>query len=372
MPYCSECGSFHAINDLTCGSCGHSFDREHARVEIRNGVQIPARSRNGEGDHFQGKTVRDELNGRAHFEDRGTDPAVPIKDGFAGFTGMSNGETFAEGNFVRLNEESQMGKGLIKPNSIEVGMDGFHFKYDRPLGNFVKAEPISNKVLEYRAKNNEPEHNLMTDNLLISETVNVAEDGQFMPEVQDIAEMSEALPDVDAPVSEENEVLTGDDSVEPIEAEPSGVEIVPAAEEPYTESELDQLELVLDEPEFPGPELLEPELLEPEYPQPEFKLRSEYETLWGGRCTFMGIPLETSYRISAQSVLVSDRRLRKYSEIDLVLIVEVRLKQSWFDKIFGVGDILITVKDLPEPGLVLSKIRNPEEVYKLLQDLIRA
>ena len=48
------------------------------------------------------------------------------------------------------------------------------------------------------------------------------------------------------------------------------------------------------------------------------------------------------------------------------------LKRSWLDKLFGVGDLMFKVKEMPAPGFCLTGIPNPEKVLHLLEDLIRS
>ena len=71
--------------------------------------------------------------------------------------GMDNAEFesqasgFAESETFITPRETQLGKGIIKPSSVELSQDGIHFKYDEPpQNNCVKAEPFRERVTELR------------------------------------------------------------------------------------------------------------------------------------------------------------------------------------------------------------------------------
>lgn len=294
MSFCSVCGIRYQTNDLVCSGCGSELMKE-----------------------WRGENIIESVAGDVGGLNLGMTP-----------------EQREPG--VGSNMESQLGKGLIKPHSVEFGIDGFHFKYDKPLRNFPKIENSKDKVVEFRVTCPEPGSEVSSE-----ESIEVAKSVST-----EVTKVTEAEKTVEVEISN----YTDETIEQPLEKETG-----PAGEELSGEFPEVQLESVRNDA-----------------PEPELEITRDTEILWEDTKRWLGIPMAIQYRISNESLQIIETSKRKFSEIDLILISEVKLKQSWLDKLFGTGDLLISVKHLPETGLVLVGIRNSESVRRLITNLINA
>lgn len=356
MTYCSVCGIRYENAGRICTGCGNEL----------------------------GKTTEQAADDRPLYEDSTVLNPAPIND------------LEVPGRGLDPDQESQLGKGLIKPYAIELEIDGVHFKYDKPVRNFAKHENIKEKVVEFRVSC--PDSGTPSLKETGEDTANpVGEESQIPQEhallpisqavisgegtlEETISELNDGAPglagqknaaDEDAvpgPASETvqegfQNPITGDEKL-------AKQEIPPVAEVAETVPE----DTVPPEPILENtPEIfLEPELVpEIELPEPELESQEDKLILWEDHRRWFGIPLNYQYRISNRSLQIIDRLARKFSEVDLTLISEVRLRQSWLDKIFNTGELTVFVKHLPDTGMKLSGIRYPEKVRRLLEEQIQ-
>lgn len=327
MPYCSECGIHYPEEETTCRSCGHLLNPENSSTENATPVAEPA------GEVSLTKAV------------------------------TGGAETFNS----RFQEESQLGKGLIKPFAVETEVDGTHFKYDKPPRSFSRAEVRKDITAEYRVTASDPDPKLQEE---LPEVVSPEWNDHWNEEY---TEETVAEPDLKSIGLDEADIETPCEPAEPETAE------APASQLPLDETDLAD-QSVSGRPESEGSEageaVEEPFVLDvdmdfqPE--EPELEPAEEIETLWEGRRTVLGIPRSTYYRITNRSVLLNDYQTRRVAELELQLISGAELKRSWLDKLFGVGDLMFKVKEMPAPGFCLTGIPNPEKVLHLLEDLIRS
>jgi hypothetical protein len=240
-------------------------------------------------------------------------------------------------NSSHFELDGQLGKGIIKPQKVELATDGVHFKYDTPSHNFIKAEPIKEKPREYRVTCSDMESNTMEDvcksnEPLITEIV--------APVPDNVEVVSEAETPVDIPVREEEtvpEVLANEDLPMKTESETTF--------EPVTMENLT------------APTL------------PESNITNDVAVIWEASQTWLKLPLKNIYRITNRSLIILGKYNNKILEVSLSLITGVSLKQSWFAKLFGVGDLLIIIPDFSDPKVVLRGIPKPAKVKQLIESL---
>lgn len=325
MPYCSECGVHYPEEETTCRSCGHLLNPESPPTENTTPVPEPA------GEVSLTKTV---MGG-----------AEPINS--------------------RFQEESQLGKGLIKPFAIEIEADGTHFKYDKPPRSFGRAEVRKDISAEYRVTVSDPEPKSAEE---LPEAVPPEWNEHWNEEY---TEEPAAEPDAESIGRDETDIEAPGETAELERPEAPAPQISPNETALQDQSPSGQPE---SEESDTGGAVEEPFVLDADMDfqpeEPELEPEEEIETLWEGRRTVLGIPRSTYYRITNRSVLLNDYQTRRVAELELRLISAVELRRSWIDKLFGVGDLVFNVKELPAPGFCLIGIPNPEKVLRLLEDLI--
>jgi len=92
---------------------------------------------------------------------------------------------------------------------------------------------------------------------------------------------------------------------------------------------------------------------------------------WKDRKRFLGMPLSfTKYRLEENRLFVS-RGLFTTVEDELVMyrILDVRLKRTLLDKIFGVGTVVLYTADETNKELKLEKIKNSKKVRDLMSGI---
>jgi hypothetical protein len=286
----------------------------------------------------------------------------PLANDFQGF-----------GRVMDQEPESQLGKGLIKPCSVELEIDGFHFKYDKPVRNFVRPENMKEKVVEFRVTCPDPGSGPGTHAGEVVESFQTPKETVF----EEVSQADTVSQEVGAEVSQQ--ITDGVQNFMPEDAvktetadstvEPENQNINPLNEnmESVPDAEMWVAGDIVDGPEDGT---LETRFMPNfEMPEPELETSEDRVILWEDSRHWLGIPLANQYRISNGTLQIIDRLARKFSEVDLVLISEVRLRQSWLDKLLNTGDLTIFVKHLPDTGLKLSGVRNPEKVRRLIEEL---
>jgi hypothetical protein len=374
MPYCPECGIHYLQPNSTCVSCGRDLSEASNSPDPQS-----------------------ETFGKSE---------APVPN-----------ETVIDFGEFRPQVDSHLGKGLVKPQSVEVGMDGFHFKYDQPPQKFVKSEALKDKIVEFRVTApEEPPAQFLAKEAAAPEEPSgqfeletagpEEESGQFYgretPEPEKSPEPS-FVEETAGPLEVKEQVLTGEPASEtaPVESpapekpeasgnvvppetmaepknpvEPDRVakpetktpqEVEPVAETEVVEEET-ETEYPLADDEQPYAEPMDEADLE--LPEPELKGLEEPETLWEGKGSWYGFGAKTQYRLTNQSVVIVEPYSYRFTEFELALISNVKLSRNWLMKLLGIGDISMSVNGLPEPGLTLKGIREPEKVKRLIEDLV--
>jgi hypothetical protein len=92
---------------------------------------------------------------------------------------------------------------------------------------------------------------------------------------------------------------------------------------------------------------------------------ADEEVLWQGR-PFLS--LVEYYIISSQRVrIITGLVGRGYENIELVRIKDLDWQQGVGERVFGIGDIIVTSVDATEPRAVLRNVKHPEQVYEILR-----
>jgi hypothetical protein len=348
MAYCSVCGISNENNARVCAGCGIELGREleHENHPLNSDTAVFNRSLNNDSSDF--------------------------------------------GMIGDRNPESQLGKGLIKPHSVELEIDGFHFKYDKPVRNFTKAESAKDKVVEFRVTCPDSGSEASWGETAMTETpLGVTPPaGAFQRELAPEETAQEKVSGEVAPLAIDNhQSVANGETIQPEAVEPAPVvagEDANASLENDSETVSENaFENDIQPPDNGmwvageiltgtgadstiGSELI-PDF---ELPEPELETAEDRMILWEDSERWFGIPLANQYRISNRSLQVIDRLARKFSEVDLVLISGVTLHQSWLNKLFKTGNLMVSMKHLPDKGLKLAGIRNPEKVRHLIEELI--
>ena len=92
---------------------------------------------------------------------------------------------------------------------------------------------------------------------------------------------------------------------------------------------------------------------------------ADEETLWEGRpfLSLVEYYIITSQRVRIITGLVG----RGYENIELVRIKDLDWRQGAGERVFGIGDIIVTSVDATEPRAALRNVKHPEQVYEILR-----
>ena len=101
-------------------------------------------------------------------------------------------------------------------------------------------------------------------------------------------------------------------------------------------------------------------------------LTEKEEVLWQDRRRYLGLPLSfTIYSFSNNKFYLKKGVFTTHSEeILLYRILDLQLKQTLWQKIFGVGTITLTTADKSTPILEIKSVKTPDRVRKALSNLV--
>ncbi|MBO4681199.1 MAG: PH domain-containing protein [Clostridiales bacterium] len=101
-------------------------------------------------------------------------------------------------------------------------------------------------------------------------------------------------------------------------------------------------------------------------------LTENEEILWQDRKRYLGLPLSfTIYSFSKNKFYMKTGIFNtKSEEILLYRILDITYKQSFGQKIFGVGSVILNTADKTTPILEIRSIRTPDRVRKALSTLV--
>ena len=92
------------------------------------------------------------------------------------------------------------------------------------------------------------------------------------------------------------------------------------------------------------------------------------ETLWKDRKRYFGLPLSfTRYSLSEDRLFISEGFLNlKDDEILLYRVRDIDTRRSLWQRLFGVGTVIVVSSDKTMPNLVLKNIKDPIFVKELI------
>ncbi len=96
-------------------------------------------------------------------------------------------------------------------------------------------------------------------------------------------------------------------------------------------------------------------------------------TLWRERKrTLFGLPLSfTTYTLTETRLIIKKGIFNiSEEEIRLYRILDITLKRSFEERIFGLGTIHLCTGDKSTPEIDIARIKNPREVRTLLSDRV--
>lgn len=98
----------------------------------------------------------------------------------------------------------------------------------------------------------------------------------------------------------------------------------------------------------------------------------EEELLWTDRRRILGLPISfTRYSLTPSKLLVNTGLVNlKEEEVRLYRIRDLRLSQSFGQRLFGVGSICVESSDASVPHLDLIKVKNPRKVKDVLSQAV--
>ncbi len=101
-------------------------------------------------------------------------------------------------------------------------------------------------------------------------------------------------------------------------------------------------------------------------------LTENEELLWQDRRRYLGLPLSfTIYSFSKNKFYMKTGIFNvKSEEILLYRVLDITFKQSFGQKIFGVGSIILNTADRTTPVLEIKSIKTPDRVRKALSTLV--
>lgn len=101
-------------------------------------------------------------------------------------------------------------------------------------------------------------------------------------------------------------------------------------------------------------------------------LTENEELLWQDRKRYLGLPLSfTIYSFSKTKFYMKTGVFNvKSEEILLYRILDITYKQSFGQKIFGVGSVVLNTADKTTPILEIKSIKTPDRVRKALSTLV--
>lgn len=151
MPYCSGCGSRYQEGDRVCKSCG--FELMEDTDPKTTGKSSASAAKKERATAVTKKSTRKKKTD--------SQPKPELTEASPKNTAVNETEAFPEVTAVPCTpdkrqlqseviampanwaNEIHLGKGIIKPKAVEVGLDGYHFKYEEQPHSFKKPDNIS-------------------------------------------------------------------------------------------------------------------------------------------------------------------------------------------------------------------------------------
>ena len=96
------------------------------------------------------------------------------------------------------------------------------------------------------------------------------------------------------------------------------------------------------------------------------------EFLWNERKRHFGLPLSfTKYQMSKERIILRRGLLRTVTdEVMIYRIMDIRLVQTLWQKLFGMGTVTLVSTDKTTPILELKNIQHSDDVRRFLSNLV--
>ena len=96
--------------------------------------------------------------------------------------------------------------------------------------------------------------------------------------------------------------------------------------------------------------------------------------LWHDRKRILGLPISfTKYSMSEDRIFYKVGLLNtRFEEILLYRVLDISLKITLWQRIFGVGSIILKSSDKTLPELMIKNIRHPVEIKEMLHQQVEA
>jgi hypothetical protein len=97
------------------------------------------------------------------------------------------------------------------------------------------------------------------------------------------------------------------------------------------------------------------------------------EILWKDKKRpFFGLPLSfTKYTLWTDKIVIDKGFfVRKQNEVRLYRIVDFSVRQNILQRIFGVGDIVVSSSDNTEADFVIDEVKKPYDVKDMISDRV--
>ena len=101
-------------------------------------------------------------------------------------------------------------------------------------------------------------------------------------------------------------------------------------------------------------------------------LTEKEEVLWQDRKRYLGMPISFTIYSFTQNKLYYKKGIFNISSEEILLyrVLDITFKQSIWQKIFGVGSVILTTADKTSPVLELKNIKTPDRIRKALSTLV--
>ncbi|HOJ77448.1 MAG TPA: PH domain-containing protein [Bacillota bacterium] len=423
MPYCSECGSSNNENNQVCSNCGIDLIvgyEPKCEPDIKDMLETASSTVKHEPEaNLKNEMIADKL------ENRGVESKILSEKN------KPQDENLSNSNRHRVDEESHLGKGLIKPTKVEVGIDGYHFTFDKPqTPAYSKKDSASKndaamKEMESVAVRTDSVETVVEnpgserlnpalaqnvtkpDQESDSETVIEALEPEVVVEL-DESVIKDTVENTVTLIDETKEILKVDDVEEDVAIEIDEVAQINVEEvKEETDQEIvidDSIQLDVDQAEksvvgsVESNETLEKGPTETQNQEDQNDnsqgLVSESEVAESkpsddlinidqaqlgnelpdqifleGRQTWYGVPLPNVYQITNKSIILLDQNSNQTIEYKLDLITGVSLKQNWLTRWLGIGDLIIDLQG-GNSAITLKGIIQPKKTLKVLEELL--
>ncbi len=355
MAYCSDCGVYYTSETNICPSCGNHVSQnrkpDHGPVsDIGSKVPVstelidnPSES-NAEGNAEFNKGIENSSQSSPNNLDHKQD-------------GMINDKISPEPGKAEpggFDYESQLGKGIIKPQKVEMAVDGVHFKYETPPHSFKKEGPVKERPKEYRTTGNDmglksPDEMSLKNTFL---------EEHILSQIVDQEKVESVVDQEESPRESERQATleSVEESGEQIPVESVKAEVPPDEREEVTEEPV--IKELISEPEIPEPELSE-----------DYGHRLDGDNvIWEGAQSWYKIPIGNYYKITGRKLMIFDKNQHKLLDVSLSWIAEITVKQSWVGKLIGIGDLMISIPDFAASKIVLGGISEPFKVKNVIEE----